>query len=261
MAQILNEGLMMKMAEDGKRQAQLHLVSYIKNIYDMLNDLDMCFVSGAFVIDDMEKKLQFLLSQARDYTLPRMLESHARFNPSRNDICKGVCEIHLQCGDLTLTCQSSGVKREVRLIKFYPFSGKRTADGNRFVYLKCESSLSTWSWKHMQSAINRYLLGRSKTDDKHGTRREDCKAKKCTCNDNCDAYYPGDPVSILHEDGSEIPMKRAYTSKDIRGKDEFWVPHGVHKYLLKEALRKRGVKWRIGTQHALFHAERRGAMS
>ena len=226
---------------DNQERCRQILIHYVQYLYNMLNDLNVCFLSGAFVIDDQGKKLQGILSKARDMTLPWFARSHTRFNPTLKDstVCNGVCEVHIETGDLEIRCREGG--RAIENIKFYTFSDPGQDNvRERFVYLKCESH-KTFSPKHMYSATRRYKL---KIDKKGDKRREDCKTEeKCQCKkNNCEEKFPGDPEVILadtivrSDDGSTgrrvvvEDNKKEY--RNDGNSDEFSVHYKVNDLIL-----------------------------
>ena len=229
------------------------IVNYLQCLFKLTRDLGLCFTSGAYVVDDkcgeLKKYLEIALEKRKP--LNKKFETHNRFGPRRKGFCPGVCELHIDENKLEVDCNDgSEYIRPIRNIKFYSFG-----DDGRWVYLKCESSMATYSLTHAWSAFKRYHLN-IENETIRPSRREDCrepeeekqgdnnrrKRKACVCTaEHCTERYHGEPnfISII----DEVLGKKVFTHERTRvfehkrnypgdRRDEYFVDKCLSNFIL-----------------------------
>jgi len=187
---------------------------YMANLHDYLGPY--CFISGSFVVEDDNQRLQQFLFSCNP-TTNNYFKSHDRF---QDDKSKPIYECSINIV-LTCTCDPSDKPMPILNVKWYPFF-----QGKWYVYLKMEryptfTKRGMLDTNHAQKYVERHLFGKIK--DHCIKRREDCEKDSQGChktNLNFDSYQLE----------NQAPVKIIESHK--RMGDEFFIPLGVSEYFL-----------------------------
>lgn len=184
------------------------LYKYFKKLYQIVNDLNICFTKGVFIVDDNNNRLKEYLNFAKSIKLLPFMESHTDFNPYRkSSVCGGICEINIP---LKLKCNYTNENESKRIIKWYTFNNsKDRKNPERFIFIKFEKYKSL-SVKHGYTAFKRYVVKSKELILEHH-RREDCNREgNCKCTKNnckfckghiCNTRYFYDPEYLKTNEG------------------------------------------------------------
>ena len=189
--------------QSDKRSSDTNFAKYIENITKYLGD-KYCFVSGAFVVADPNRKLYYLLrpgaGSSAHLNLPGITASHralSKINPNPLAQNKTFTQSNLSlttAGDIhidkkmyenkfkdsiTIKCKCplsphEFSERTFEIVKWYQFVG---IDNKIYIYFKLEDH-PTLCWAHTREAIKTYALKKGNKSCVMA-RREDCK-KDCS---------------------------------------------------------------------------------
>lgn len=209
---------------------------YLALVYDMLRQLQRCFFSGAFVVEDRNQSLlrTLLAAKARErYPARTSAGTHRQFMKDKRmcerwqrDDTAAACgrQFEIMLPALMLRCDSDGALHDRRnILLFYGFLGPdldaRTSEPVHYVYLKLETS-SYASLAHAATAAVHYGRRALKLTEKEKhnlpKRREDKQSPLLTSA----ADYR------LYNCESVQARAQAY-DKIMRIGDEFFVPQQI----------------------------------
>lgn len=188
---------------------------YMANLHDYLGPY--CFISGSFVVEDFDKKLQQFLFSCNP-TTNNYFKSHDKF---QNDKSKPIYECSI---NIVLTCNGcdpSDKPVPILNVKWYPFF-----QGNWYVYLKMEryptfTKRGLLDTNHAQKWMDRKFFGKIK--DHCVKRREDCEKDSDGCHPEKNLNFHSYRV-----DAQDVQIVESHQ----RMGDEFFIPLGVSEYLL-----------------------------
>ena len=223
-----------------------------KFIETLFSKISVCFVSGAFVFSDNSGNLSKFLFGTNHVQRGRWTSSH-RSLKSNDD--KSIYETYYHKILYTINCKKTGikitdydkdkcmlndndepdnVKRDIRIIKWYPFNGKE--DKKQYIYFKLED-WPTWDLGHITQAGSTYVLGNpNKSDCK--SFREDCDKPKTTKTPKkTTKTQKKDKYCMSHEEKKEV-FGDKYANKETYGRqgDEYYVDEETTKKILDAAL-------------------------
>ena len=190
---------------------------YMANLHDYLGPY--CFISGAFVVEDFNKKLQTFLFSCNP-TTNNYFKSHDKF---QDDKSKPIYE----CGiNIVLTCTGcdpSDKPVPILNVKWYPFF-----QGKWYVYLKMEryptfTKRGLLDTNHAQKYVERHLFGKIK---------DHCVKKREDCEDDSDGCHPETNKQNFHSYALEQNPPVNIVESHQRMGDEFFIPLGVSEYFL-----------------------------
>lgn len=220
---------------------------YIAMLYMLLRQLQQCFFSGAFVVEDREQTLLKLLLRARHrerYPGRTKAGTHRAFMRGMDCQKWRLAETASVCGrqfeillpSLTLTCETpngSIVHDKRNVLLFYGFLGpdlaQQTSNPVHYVYMKLETS-SYASLSHAISASVHYGRKALKIGDKesvHGVqqRREGKKSSNVSSQRDYELYK------------CDAVQRRAQMYDKVRRGDEFFVPQMLNEAFLQRVQR------------------------
>ena len=127
-----------------KDEAIHKLVKYIKILYKYLNDIDLCFIDGSFVIEDKDERMLDLLIVSSSLCL-RHKPSHIKldsrlFQKEINGIkyvTKNVCETHIEGMVINIKCHHLKNGKKIRNIKWFKFLNQKNEN---LIFLKLEET-------------------------------------------------------------------------------------------------------------------------
>lgn len=188
---------------------------YMANLHDYLGPY--CFISGSFVVEDFNKKLQQFLFSCNP-TTNNYFKSHDKF---QNDKSKPIYECSI---NIVLTCNGcdpSDKPVPILNVKWYPFF-----QGKWYVYLKMEryptfTKRGLLDTNHAQKWMDRKIFGKIK--DHCIKKREDCEKDSDGCHPEKNLNFHSYRV-----DAQDVQIVESHQ----RMGDEFFIPLGVSEYLL-----------------------------
>ena len=243
----------------------INLNTYFANLHNYLGKY--CFISGAYVIEDNDHYLLKFLMELKPRTVT--VKSHTSFMKGNdrpvsinnkvvdyNTLYEHDINLMLRC----YNCYGENSLIPVRNLKWYPFQDE--INKQYYIYAKFEG-WPTVNVEHVSRAIDRYiLLNPGYKNDHCPPAREDCTLKQSTlaamkgkpsriCTQEDDMKYDTDinpkrtcdpeacrirkpmtkPHNFSYYSIDETPVEIVESHK--RSGDEFFIPHGVSNFLLK----------------------------
>jgi len=222
-----------------KNVSDINFAKYIENIAKYLGD-KYCFVSGAFVVADPNRKLYNLLrsgaGSSAHLNLPGITASHralTKVNPlsqkststqsSNLSIDKRMYENKFT-NPIIITCKcplstNEFSERTFEIVKWYQFLG---IDNKIYIYFKLEDH-PTLCWAHLGEAYKSYVEKKPNVSCVPA-RREDCKS-------NCIKSLR-EPDTIIIKDNAPITIDSAPYG---RVGDEMYIPSIVSDFLIENS--------------------------
>ena len=191
---------------------------YMANLHDYLGPY--CFISGSFVVEDDNQKLQQFLFKCKPTTI-NYFKSHAKFQHDKSQPIYE-CSINIV---LTCTgCDDSDKPMPILNLKWYPFF-----QGKWYVYLKMERYPTFYSKSvmpnldHAQKYAERHFFGKIK---------DHCVKKREDCEDDSDGCHP--ETNKINFDSYKLDTQEPVNIVESHKRmgDEFFIPLGVSEYLL-----------------------------